>query len=110
MKNSFSTPVTVFNYQKLPEEGLLAGYTAIIDAFELMLPLPNSLCALGMEHRVFEKSGWKYFTPRHAPTPDLEGHLVFALKYEGIDLAVLSKLFDYTGLKPIEEMIKKTPK
>ena len=36
-------------------------------------------------------------TPRHAPHARLEGHLTFALKYEGLDLAVLKRLFLTTG-------------
>ena len=31
---------------------------------------------------------WRILTPRHAVSPTLEGHLTFALKYEGLDLAV----------------------
>lgn len=109
MGNSFSEPVTIFHGLTLPEEGTPAGYAAIIDAYNLPVPLPYKLCAIGNKHRVFESAGWRFFTPRHAPQPDLEGHLVFALKNEGIDLAVLSRLFNRIGPKTIEEMIKKTP-
>ncbi len=48
-------------------------------------------------------------TPRHAPAATLEGHLTFALKYEGVDLAVLKRLFLATGPGPIESLVRNTP-
>ena len=48
-------------------------------------------------------------TPRHAPEPSLEGHLTFALKYEGLDLAVLKRLFLRTGPEPIEALVHDKP-
>ena len=85
----FSGPVIVFHDRRLPEQGIPVGYAAIIDAYELRVPLPLCLCAIGERHRMVEKEGWRFFTPRYRPEPSLEGHLTFAVKYEGIDLAVL---------------------
>jgi hypothetical protein len=48
-------------------------------------------------------------TPRHAPQPTLEGHLTFALKYEGLDLAVLKRLFLATGPAAIEALVREKP-
>ncbi len=79
---------------------IFAGYAALIHAFGLRVPLPRTLSAIGQRHRVRNQGGWRILTPRHAPTPDLEGHLRFALKYEGLDLAVLKRLF--TVLAPSE--------
>ena len=45
-------------------------------------------------------------TPRHAPSADLEGHLTFALKYEGLDLAVLKRLFTPWAPAAIEELVR----
>jgi hypothetical protein len=39
----------------------------------------------------------------------LEGHLTFALKYEGLELAVLKRLFEATGASSIEEMVRRAP-
>lgn len=47
--------------------------------------------------------------PRHAPPASLEGHLTFALKYEGLDLLVLKALYQATGSEPIEAMVRETP-
>jgi hypothetical protein len=53
--------------------------------------------------------GWRIMTPRHAPHPPLGGHLTFALKYEGLDLAVLKRLFQMAGPAAIEALVRKTP-
>jgi len=105
----FSGPVTVFREMRLPESAAPAGYAALIDAFGLMVPLPRTLSAIGLKHRILERDGWRIFTPRHAPEASVAGHLTFALKYEGIDLAVLKHLFRETGPEPIESMVRTTP-
>ena len=105
----FSGPVTVFQERRLPERAIPAGYSALIDAYDLSVPLPRTLSAIGERHRVVEKGGWRILTPRHAPHPTLEGHLTFALKYEGLDLAVLKRLFLVTGQAEIEVLVRAKP-
>jgi len=108
-KTRFSGPVTVFQEKRLPETATPAGYAALIDAYILTVPLPRTLCAIGERHRIIEQEGWRILTPRHAPNPTLEGHLTFALKYEGLDLAVLKRLFLETGAAPLEKIVRETP-
>lgn len=105
----FSGPVTVFQERRLPETATPAGYSALIDAYEINAPLPRILCAIGEHHRILERASWRIMTPRHAPEPTLEGHLTFALKYEGLDLAVLKRLFGVTGPGPIETLVQGKP-
>jgi len=113
MKNEnkalFSGPVEVFHEKWLPETGTLAGYAALIDAYALKVPLPRILSATGERHRTIERDGWRILTPRHAPKATLEGHLTFALKYEGLNLAVLKRLFQAVGATPIEALVRETP-
>lgn len=108
-KHDFSGPVTVFRERALPEKATPAGYAAVIDAYGLEAPLPRTLSATGEHHRIKEESGWRILTPRHAATPDLEGHLTFALKYEGLDLAVLKRLFETAGPGEVEAIVRATP-
>jgi len=109
LKHIFSGSVTIFQEKRLPERGVLAGYAALIDAYDLKVPLPGTLSAIGEKHRIKEQDGWRILTPRHAPEPSLEGHLTFALKHEGLDLAVLKHLFVATGPAPITELVRATP-
>lgn len=108
-KDRFSGPVTVFQERRLPERATPAGYAALIDLFRLAVPLPRTLSAIGERHRVIEQEGWRILTPRHAPRSNLDGHLTFALKYEGLDLAVLKRLFVATTPSEIEAIVRARP-
>ncbi len=108
-EHQFSGPVTVFQERRLPETATPAGYSALIDAYGLEVPLPRTLSATGEHHRIRERGGWRIMTPRHAPDPTLEGHLTFALKYEGLDLAVLKRLFMAAGPGPFEAIVRDKP-
>ena len=105
-QHHFSGPVTVFQERRLPERATPAGYSALIGAFDLQVPLPRTLSAIGERHRITEEGGWRIMTPRHAPHATLEGHLTFALKYEGLDLAVLKRLFLAAGAGAIETLVR----
>lgn len=101
---------TVFHDFSTPEKGsFLAGYAALIEAHELRVPAPDSLCIIGTKHKKYMDGRWKVFTPRHRPEDTLYGHLTFALKYEGIDLAVLNALFQTVEAKDIESIVRSEP-
>ncbi len=108
-QGQFSGPRNVFLERRLPETATLAGYSALIDAYDLTVPLPCKLSATGSHHRIFEDDAWRIMTPRHAPNADIDGHLTFALKYEGLDLAVLKRLFEATGPDAMAEIVRKRP-
>lgn len=108
-QHRFSGPVTVFQDRPLPERATLAGYAALIDAYGLTVPMPRLLFATGARHRVIEDNGWRILTPRHAPHASLGGQLTFALKYEGLDLAVLKRLFIAVDAAAIEAIVRATP-
>ncbi len=108
-QNRFSGPVTVFRERRLPVPATPAGYAALIGAYDLRVPLPRTLSATGQRHRLLEEAGWRIYSPRHSPKASLEGHLTFALKYEGLDLAVLSRLFDATGPTDVAALVKAKP-
>lgn len=105
----FSGAVTVFQDQRLPERATPAGYASLIDACGLAVPLPVTLLAIGERHRIVQREGWRILTPRHAPAATLEGHLTFALKYEGLDLAVLKRLFLAVDAADIEAIVRSKP-
>lgn len=108
-KYRFSEPVTTFHGSRLPERATPVGYAALIDALGLKVPMPRTLSAVGPRHKAYQQDGWHIYTPRHAPPASLEGHLTFALKYEGLDLLVLKALFQASGPEPIEAMVRGTP-
>lgn len=101
--------MNVFHQRRLPENATPAGYGALIDAYDLDVPAPIRLSATGMRHRVIDTANWLIMTPRHQPQPSFRGHLTFALKYEGLDLAVLKRLFRATGPDPIIAWVEDEP-
>jgi len=105
----FSGSVTVFQERRLPEKAMPAGYSALIGSYNLSVPLPRTLSAIGGRHRRIEEDDWRILTPRHAPHPTLEGHLTFALKYEGLQLTVLKRLFLATGPAAVEALVREKP-
>ena len=108
-RHRFPGPVTVFRDRALPERATPVGYAAIISAYDLRVPLPNVLAAIGERHHVRSEAGWRILTPRHAPAAELGAHLTFALKYEGVDLAVLKRLFSSVKPSEIEAIVRATP-
>ena len=95
---------------KPPEENTLpVGYGWLIERYGLGVPLPDKLALISPKHTLYETGLWRVFTPRHAPDDSLYGHLVFALKHEGIELAVLKSLFDILPAKEIESAIAGEP-
>jgi hypothetical protein len=107
--NDFSGPVRTLHGRRLPETATPAGYAALIQAFDLRVPVPRTLSAIGRRHRITEEAGWRIYTPRHAPEATLEGHLTFALKYEGLDLAALKRLFLAATSDEIAELVRAKP-
>ena len=93
--NHISLKVTAFHGRKAPEEGMLVGYGAIIEAFNLETPIPNILSLISSKKRQYKNNEWQVFTSRHMPDDTLYKQLVFALKYEGVNLLVIKKLFEH---------------
>lgn len=87
----------------------IVGYAALIQKYELHVPLPTLLSAIGKKHKKYEISNWQVFTPRYAPDDSLYGHMVFALRYEAVDLLVLNALFKKIDKSDLEEAIKQEP-
>ena len=107
--NHFSRPITHFHEILTPEAGYLVGYAALIDTYELEVPLPDRLALISFKHKNYQTESWLVFTPRHQPKDSLMGHLTFALKYEGVDLAVLKKLFESVGASGMQSLIAAEP-
>ena len=94
----------------LPEPNAkIVGYTNLVQKYDLNVPLPVVLTAIGKKHTIYEADGWKVLTPRYAPENSLYANLVFALRYEGIDLAVLNGLFSKIDKSVLEKAIKQEP-
>lgn len=101
----FSIDAPVFHGRVPPEKGLIVGYAAIIHRLELKMPLPLQCALIGKRNKKYQTEEWivlpkSYLPEDHGLLPEIEAlykHLVFALKYEGVNLLFFKLLsFSYT--------------
>lgn len=104
-----SQKISTFHGRTAPETGVLVGYGALIGSYDLAIPVPEKLCLISEKNRKYTTAEWEVFTPRHAPKDTLYGHLTFALKYEGVNLCLLKKLFQKVEKVEITEIVKSEP-
>jgi hypothetical protein len=105
----FTEPVNGLRDRALPGEGWLAGYAALIARYDLALPLPPRLAFASTGHRPQSTSGWIAVPVRQRPSDDLGSQLEFALKREGVDLAVLAALFARLDPGEVAVLARTTP-
>ena len=104
-----SQVISVFHERTSPEQGNLVGYGALIESLKLALPMPLKLAIISSKRRKYENDNWLVFTPRHQPQETIYDHIVFALKYEGINLLFFKKLFEQLTSNTIEKWITNEP-
>jgi hypothetical protein len=102
----FSLQLSVFHGKNVPEDGVIVGYGAIIEAYKLAVPIPEKLTFISTKKRQFENKEWKVFPSRYLPEENLYKQITFALKYEGVDLLIFKKLFEVLKKTELEEMIQ----
>jgi Fic family protein len=85
------------------------GYAALVDRYQLRLPLPPRLAAVARRHHPKSSEEWLLLTPRHEPADTLGGHLEFALKWEGVDLSVLTHLFRTVSPDEVGGVVREKP-
>ena len=105
----FSHKISVFHGRTAPEEGTLAGYGAIVETFNLPVPIPEKLVLISAKNRQYITSQWLVLTLRHKPKESLYKQLVFAIKYEGINLLIIKKLFEVLQEEEILEILQQEP-
>lgn len=108
--NRFEENVTVFRKYTLPETGMkLAGYSALIHRYDLEVPLPEFISAISEKYRSYTEGRWQVFKTVQEPDQSLLGHLIFAFRYEGVNLLILKKLFVRIDKSKIEAIVKSQP-
>lgn len=106
---TFSIKINVFHGRQAPEEGVLVGYGALIEVFQLQMPLPVQLSLISSKKRQYQTDEWKVYTSRHLPEDNLYKQLVFALKYEGVNLLFFKKIFSALEVQDIISLLQIEP-
>lgn len=107
--NCFSQKISIFHGRIPPEEGNIVGYGAIIEFYKLEIPLPEELSIISTKNRKYQKDGWKVFTPIYQPEDTLYKHLIFALKYEGVNLLFFKFLFKKLEKQELIDLLQIEP-
>lgn len=95
--------------EPLPERTRPAGYAALIAAYGLRVPPPDEMVAIGDRHTYRHEGRWRVLTPRYNPDNTVAGQIEFALRHEGVDLAVLNALFQVISPEEIEAWVRAAP-
>ncbi len=84
-----------FDGDVLPEpEAELVGYSWLIREYKLNVPAPSLVSAIiPAKNAKRSKGRWQLLGSRYQPEAHWFAQLTFALKYEGVDLAIIKSLF-----------------
>ncbi|MFT5779998.1 MAG: hypothetical protein ACI837_002959, partial [Crocinitomicaceae bacterium] len=113
----FSQAAHVFLGRSLPEEGHVVGYASIISRLEFRIPIPDQISMVCSRNKKYENDQWKVFPDKYLPedNPETEEidslyrQLVFALKYEGVNLLVFSQLAKHYNDKELTHLVSIEP-
>lgn len=100
-----------------PCPGWIVGYIAIIEKLQLPIPLPLVKAMVSEKYRSVKDESWLIFSAAYLPKDNasiskiqaLYNHLVFALKYEGINLLVFAKLQEQLSSEELLALVNIEP-
>lgn len=116
-KTHFSHKKLIFHGRQLPEEAYIVGYSAIIDALNLAIPIPKLVSLVSLQNKRYQTSEWRVFpnqylpytSPNRSELESLYKNLIFALKYEGINLLVFKFLTQHYTKKQLATLVSIEP-
>jgi len=119
MNNSahFSNIAPIIQGEAKPFTGWLVGYAAIIEKFTLEMPLPLLKAMVSERTHQVKTDDWivlpyAYLPQDHMGLTRVEAlfnQLVFALKYEGVDLLLFAKLHEKLNSTELLELVNIEP-
>jgi hypothetical protein len=89
--------------------GRPAGYAWLIERHRLDVPRPPHLAGIAGRHRPRSTEDALLLPESYAPGEDLAAQLTFALKWEGVNLAVLDALFRAIPDDRVAEAVRTAP-
>lgn len=113
----FSQNAPVFHGKETPEEGTIVGYAAIIDSLKLKVPMVSPIALVSNQNKNYQKKDWIIFPKSYLPEDNkglseieaLYKQLVFALKYEGVNLLLFSFLTQHYTNRQLTELVNIEP-
>ncbi|MCD6178915.1 MAG: Fic family protein, partial [Bacteroidales bacterium] len=113
----FSFIAPVFNGMNISEEGYITGYAAIIQKLQLKIPFPSPFAIVSQKAKRSEDENFIILPNSYLPEDSfslseieaLYKQLVFALKYEGVNLLVFSALVKHYSEKELNLLVSVEP-
>ena len=109
MSDNILYSASVFNGLIVPEKGCIIGYAAMIYKWKLKMPYPTLISLVCDKNLKYKNENWQVFSSSYLPEDNLFKNIVFALKYEGINLLFFKKLFEVLPKSSIVELVKTDP-
>lgn len=113
----FSQQKPVFHGKHTPETGVIVGYAAIIHTLSLQIPMAKPIALVCTQNKKYQNADWLVLPKSYLPEdtqaiPQIEAlykHLVFALKYEGINLLLFSSLISQFSEAQLSQLVSFEP-
>lgn len=103
--------LTVFQERSVPAGSKLAGWAALVRAFNIQAPVRHASCVAEQHMRGSqrEEGNWTVFDKKYWPGNTLADHLGCALRYEDIDLLIFKRLCDAAPAEAFAGMVRAAP-
>lgn len=113
----FSQVKPIFHGNESPEEGTIVGYAAIINTLNLQMPMAHPIALVCNQNKNYRFENWRIFPRSYLPADNekfneiesLYKHLVFALKYEGINLLLFSFITKKYSTEQLTKLVDLEP-
>lgn len=113
----FSHYAPIFHGELVPETGFIVGYAAIIARKNLPMPVPYPAALVSRQNKSYQTEKWKVFPNKYLPDDHkgiseiqaLYKHLVFALKYEGVNLLFFCLLANHYTESELTQLVSFEP-
>lgn len=109
MTETDSAPITFFRSRTLPMASHLAGYAYIVNELNLSTVLPYQMHAIATTSARQRSPDWIVHPYQQMPRQTTYDNLVFALKYEGVNLLILKQVFVKEGSSFLASAIRRQP-
>jgi len=110
MKLDLGAP-TIFQEKAIPVTGKLAGWSALVHAMAIAVPVRRPSCVSEQHIRgsLRKEGNWTVFDKRYWPGDAFADHLLFALRHEDIDLLILKRVYGAVSPAEIEALVQAAP-
>lgn len=113
----FSQRASIFHGKQTPEKGAIVGYAAIIDALQLPMPMVAPIALVCDRNKKYQNEAWvvlpkSYLPDDHRALDEMEAlykQLVFALKYEGVNLLLFRFLTKHYSEAQLTRLVSIEP-